>query len=145
MKRLFFKAAFIFIANSVFAENQISDLLAVPTKTHVIKSNGGLFGYRIVTVGHDNDGDLELGCSRPGFKSCKYSPTDITNPGPLTTDELLDIDRLVKSNVSESNRSGEFNYGNFLVKYRYDVNIDETKYNIYTAEEVANGISNEEL
>jgi hypothetical protein len=31
------------------------------------------------------------------------------------------------------------------VKYRYDVNIDETKYNIYTAEEVANGISNEEL
>jgi hypothetical protein len=63
----------------------------------------------------------------------------------LTTDELLDIDRLVKSNVSESNRSGEFNYGNFLVKYRYDVNIDETKYNIYTAEEVANGISNEEL
>lgn len=103
----------------------------------VTQNNKGLFGYRTVEDYYDPDtGDRFLSCSSPGLKRCRFHTAiafDDGNGGTITlnVDEQDRLDEKISTLVNPENVSGVFSFeSKVVVRYSYDINSDELKYEI---------------
>ncbi len=114
-----------------FSGNGTNYLYAAPTWTKVVKSDGGLFGYKHVDQNTGaTSGNSTLACSDPGFNRCRFTPIDIVvgGNGNLTEEDFIKIDALVNSSINSDNLLGELTYSSYTIKYKYNENTNKIKY-----------------
>lgn len=141
MKRLVF-ISLVLLGAKGFAGNADGKLLATPTYTKIVKSNGGLFGYKYVDETSTSNGsggtNQLLACSDPGWNRCRFNSTA---RGVLTDNDYDAIDQTIFDAVTKSEEkkvSGQFVYNTeFLVVYYYHLSPNKLTYEIFTKDEAA--------
>lgn len=119
----------------LYTVNTLPAITTAPTITVVVRSNGGLFGYKTVTSQTTGQGDITTACGNPGFNRCHIGAF-VVNDGGLSAEEVQKIDDLVLKTIKEDKTEGQFVYeSNYLVVYDYNVHVGRLKYQILTKEE----------
>lgn len=117
-------------------------LFAAPTYTKIVKSDGGLFGYKYVdetTTSNGSGGTNQiLACSNPGWNRCRFTSTA---KSILTQTDLDQIESLVTdqvASVQDKKTEGQLVYNaSYLVVYKYHLGPDDLTYEIFTKDEAS--------
>lgn len=99
------------------------------------KSNGGLFGYKMVTTTNWPDlGITVVACKDPGVTRCRAAAAITMPDGSVLSAETLEsIDRAVTSLLTPENTLGSVIVdGTYYVKYNYNVDADDLAFEVYT-------------
>lgn len=139
-----------FLTFSAFSSNNSTNNLILPTYVKIIKSGGGLFGYKYVNTTTTSNGsggtNSILACSNPGFTGCRSRNAELVLNG-LTEEDMLKIDEIVSekilSNKNDNTQNGQFIYNNtHVVVFEFKLNPNKLTTEIYTIQEAKdNGIN----